>query len=93
LAERAKGLIRLDWQHFGKKYWGADNAQIQDPYDLVNLRAGVDFGRIGIYAFAKNINNAKYYTEYIPTKYSGLDVAVGYLGRPRTYGLEARVTF
>ncbi len=88
-----RGLARLDWQHFGNKYWGADNAQVQDPYDLVNVRTGIEFGRFGIYGFAKNLLNDKYYSEYIPTKYSGLDVALGYRGRPRTYGVEARVNF
>ncbi|WP_157220197.1 TonB-dependent receptor [Flavisphingomonas formosensis] len=93
LTDTVTGLARLDWQHFGKKYWGADNAQVQDPYDLLNLRAGAEFGRFGLYFFTKNLLNAKYYTEYVPTKYSGLDVALGYRGRPRTYGVEARVKF
>lgn len=93
LSETVTALARLDWQHFGRKYWGADNAQVQDPYDLVNLRAGAEFGRFGLYVFTKNLLNDKYYTEYVPTKYSGLDVALGYRGRPRTYGVEARVKF
>lgn len=93
ITDTIKGLARVDWQHFGKKYWGADNAQVQNPYDLVNIRLGADFGRLGIYGFAKNLTNAEYYTEYVPTKYSGLDIALGYHGRPRTYGVEARLTF
>ncbi|WP_156841647.1 TonB-dependent receptor [Novosphingobium aquimarinum] len=91
--ETVNGLVRLDWQHFGKKYWGADNVDVQDSYDLINARAGIEFGNVGIFAFAKNLGDAKYYTEYVPTKYSGLDVAIGYRGRPRTFGGEVRVTF
>jgi iron complex outermembrane receptor protein len=93
LSATVTGLARLDWQHIGKKYWGADNAQVQNPYDLLNLRAGAEFGRFGIYAFAKNLLNDQYYSEYVPSKYSGLDVPLGYRGRPRTYGVEARVKF
>ncbi|WP_419814278.1 TonB-dependent receptor [Glacieibacterium sp.] len=93
LSDRVNGLARLDWQHFGKKYWGADNVDVQNAYDLVNLRAGVEFGNFGVFGFTKNLLNDKYYSEYVPTKYSGLDVALGYRGRPRTYGVEARVKF
>jgi iron complex outermembrane receptor protein len=93
LGGAVKGLIRVDWQHFGSKYWGADNAQVQNPYNLVNLRIGADIGNVGIYGFAKNLTGDRYYTDYVPTKYSGLDVPIGYLGRPRTYGVEARFKF
>ena len=88
-----KGLARVDWQHFGKKYWGTDNAQVQNPYNLINLRAGADFGRFSVYGFTKNVTNDKYFSEYVPTKYSGLDVPIGYRGRPRTYGIDVRVDF
>ncbi|MCJ2180950.1 TonB-dependent receptor [Novosphingobium album (ex Hu et al. 2023)] len=89
----ATALVRADWQHIGKKYWSADNAQVQNAYNLVNMRAGVEIGGLGLYGFVKNLTNDKYYTEFVPTKYSGLDVDLGYRGRPRTYGIEARVTF
>jgi iron complex outermembrane receptor protein len=54
------GMARVDWQHYGKKYWGVDNADVQDPYDIVNLRVGLERGGAGIYLWAKNIGNANY---------------------------------
>jgi iron complex outermembrane receptor protein len=93
LGDNIKGLFRVDWQHIGKKYWTSDNKFVQNPYDLVNLRVGADFGQLGIYAFSKNLLNSKYYTDYYPSKYSGLDVDIGFRGMPRSYGVEASMKF
>jgi iron complex outermembrane receptor protein len=93
LSETVEGFVRIEHQHIGKKYWDADNASVQNPYDLLNARMGVEFGNYGVYAFARNIFNEKYYSEFFQPKYSGLDVAIGYRGTPRTYGVEAKVKF
>ena len=93
LAENVAGFVRVEHQHIGKKYWDADNASVQNPYDLLNARVGVEFGNYGLYAFARNIFKEKYYSEFFQPKYSGLDVAIGYPGVPRTYGVEAKVKF
>ncbi|WP_293781288.1 TonB-dependent receptor [Sphingosinicella sp.] len=93
LSETVAGFVRIEHQHIGKKYWDADNASVQNPYDLLNARMGVEFGNYGLYAFARNIFNEKYYSEFFQPKYSGLDVAIGYRGTPRTYGVEAKVKF
>lgn len=37
--------------------------------------------------------NAEYYSDYVPKKYSGLDIDIGYLGQPRTYGIELKARF
>jgi iron complex outermembrane recepter protein len=66
---------------------------VQRSYDLVNVRFGFERGAYGIFAFGRNIGGAEYYSEYISSKYSGLDVDLGYRGQPATYGIEARVTF
>jgi iron complex outermembrane receptor protein len=88
-----EGLVRVDWQHIGKKYWGADNVNVQNPYDLVSVRVGADFGRFALYAFSKNLLNARYYTDFFSPKYSGLPYTIGYPGTPRTYGIEASLKF
>lgn len=93
LGDGVDGFGRLEYQHLGKKYWDADNASVQDSYDIVNARLGVEFGRYGFYAFGRNLLKAEYYTEFFQPKYSGLDVAIGYPGVPRTYGVEAKVKF
>lgn len=87
------GLARIDWQYYGKKYWGVDNLDVQDPYSIVNLRVGVERGGSGLYLWARNVGNAKYYSEYVPGTYSGLDIDIGHLGQPRSYGVELRARF
>jgi len=86
-------FLRSEWQHFGKKYWAADNVAVQDPYNLVNLRVGVEYKQAGIYLFGRNIFGDKYYSEFFQPKYSGLDVAIGYPSQPASYGVEARLKF
>lgn len=88
-----EGLARIDWQHYGKKYWGADNLAVQGSYNIVNARLGVEKGGLGLYVWGKNLSNAKYYTEYFQSKYSGLDIDFGKLGQPRAYGVEVKASF
>lgn len=93
LGGNVEGLARIEWQHFGKKYWGADNAAVQKPYDIVNARLGVNIGQFGVYGFVRNLLKDKYYGEFFQPKYSGLDVFFGYPSAPRSFGAEMKVTF
>jgi iron complex outermembrane receptor protein len=93
VSESVTGLIRVEWQHFGRKYWDADNVSVQNPYNLVNVRAGLEWKRISVTAFVKNLTGDRYYSEYFRPKYTGLDVAFGYPGVPRSYGIESRIKF
>jgi iron complex outermembrane receptor protein len=93
LSDNVKGLVRVDWQHIGKKYWGADNVNVQNPYDLISARVGADFGKFALYAFGKNLLNERYYTDFFSPKYSGLPGTIGFPGTPRSYGIEASMKF
>lgn len=93
LKHNVEGFGRIEWQHYGKKYWSADNAAVQKAYNIVNLRAGVEFAQIGLYGFVSNLFEDEYYGEFFQPKYSGLDVAIGFPGSPRSFGVEARVKF
>jgi iron complex outermembrane receptor protein len=93
LSGDVEGFARIEWRHYGNKYWNADNVAVQDPYDLVTVRAGVEFGGFGIYGFVKNVLGSKYYSEYFEGKYIGLPHDAGYLGEPRVYGIEAKFKF
>lgn len=86
-------FMRAEWQHFGKKYWHPDNVAVQNPYNLVNLRFGVEHKDMGVYFFGRNVFADKYYSEFFQPKYSGLDVAIGYPSQPASYGVEARIKF
>lgn len=93
LDENSSLFFRAEWQHFGKKYWHPDNVAVQDPYNLVNLRFGVEHKEMGVYFFGRNIFGDKYYSEFFQPKYSGLDIAIGYPSQPASYGVEARIKF
>ncbi|PEQ12269.1 TonB-dependent receptor [Novosphingobium sp. PC22D] len=86
-------FMRAEWQHFGKKYWNTDNVAVQDPYNLVNVRLGVEYDDMGVYFFGRNIFGDEYYSEFFQPAYSGLDVAIGYPSQPSSYGIEARIKF
>lgn len=93
LDDRADLMMRAEWQHYGKKYWHPDNVAVQDPYDLVNVRFGLEKDGSGLYLWARNILGEDSYSEFFQPKYSGLDVAIGYPTPPATYGIEARARF
>ena len=86
-------FARIDYEHRGDKYWQVDNVDIQSPLNLLNGRVGFEGELWGVYLWGKNLTDEKYYTDFNPTEFSGLDVDIGYYGRPRTYGIEASYRF
>ena len=84
---------RVDLQHAGDKYWQIDNVDVQDPRDYLNVRLGLEAARWSVYLWGKNITDERAYSEFASREFSGLDVDIGYLNQPATYGLNARVTF
>lgn len=86
-------FARLDYEHRGDKYWQVDNLDVQDPLNFVNARVGLENEKWGVYLWAKNLTDERYYTDFNPMLYSGLDIDIGYYGRPRTYGIEASYRF
>lgn len=87
------GFARVEWQHHGRKYWHADNADVQKSYDIVNLRVGIERGSLGLYAFVRNLLDEKYYTDFYQPHHHGADIAIGFLGAPRSFGLAAKLSF
>lgn len=57
------------------------------------MRVGVERGAVGFYGFVRNALDDDYYGEFFVPKFSGLDIATGYPGAPRTFGVEAEVKF
>lgn len=86
-------LLRLDYQHRGKKYWQIDNSDIQEPLDLVDVRVGLEGERWGLFLAARNILGEKYYADYNSKEFSGLDVDIGFRGQPSTYAAEVKWKF
>ncbi len=93
LADDLSGIIRMDYEHRGKKYWQLNNVDIQSPVDLINARAGIEGDTWGIYVWGKNLTNEEYYGDFNPSEYSGMAYDIGFRAQPRTYGVEARYKF
>src|SRR3546814_5281078 len=56
-----------------------------DDYVLVNLRVGVDFGKISVSAFANNVFDKVYFVAQAPT--------INRYSQPRVVGVEGRISF
>lgn len=95
IAEGFNLFLRMDYEHRGKKFWQIDNRDVQGPLDLINARAGIEGENWGLYVWGRNLTNERYYTDYNPREFSGhlLGLDLGFLGQPRTYGVEGRLTF
>jgi iron complex outermembrane receptor protein len=88
------GLLRVDYEHRGNKYWHVDNLAVQGSLDLVDARAGVEGDNWGVYVWAKNLTDEDYYTDYNQVAFSGLGFYdIGFRAQPRTYGVEGKVNF
>ncbi|QLC24886.1 TonB-dependent receptor [Parasphingopyxis algicola] len=84
---------RADYEHRGRKYWQIDNADIQSPLNLVNLRAGIESENWGVYAWGRNVTNERYYTDFNPREFTGTQIDIGFPAQPARYGVEARLRF
>lgn len=84
---RAEGVF------YGSYFYDDLNTAGQDAYSLANFRAGVRARTVFAEAWVRNAFD----THYIPVAFPYLPFApsgfVGEMGRPRTFGLRAGVTF
>ncbi|HEY6361436.1 MAG TPA: TonB-dependent receptor, partial [Vicinamibacterales bacterium] len=84
---------RAEAVFYGAYFYDDANTASQDAYSLVNFRAGARGRRLFAEAWVKNAFD----TEYIPVAFAYGPFApsgfVGEMGRPRTFGLRAGVTF
>lgn len=76
--------ILVSGQWGGKQELTATSVDLDD-YILVNLRVGVEFGKVSISAFANNLFDKLYYVAQAPT--------INRYSQPRLIGLEGRITF
>ena len=85
--------------NFDGAYRTANGRQRKVPsYEVVDLRAGLDFGRFGVEAFVRNLTNSDGKTSVGSTTANGLPVSpngaleTGVI-RPRTFGLSLSAEF
>ncbi len=76
--------VLVSGQWGGKQELTATSVDLDD-YVLVNLRVGVDFGKISVSAFANNLFDKVYFVAQAPT--------INRYSQPRVIGVEGRITF
>lgn len=86
-------FLRVDLQHYGKRYWYTDNLDVQDPKTFTNMSIGVRQGPWVITAWGKNLSNTRAYDTYFPGQSTGLPYDVAFPTAPRTYGIELATKF
>lgn len=95
LSGGARLTARADLEHRSKRYWQADNVDIQPALDLLNLRlsyAGAA-DRWSMSLWGKNVTNEAYYTDVNAPRFSGLPYTIGWRSQPRTFGVDAKFRF
>jgi iron complex outermembrane receptor protein len=93
LSGDASVVGRLDYSRRGKTYWTLDNMDVEDPYDLVNLRLGLNYGDWNVTAFVENVFDKEYFSQVFTAEWSGFVTDVGWPSRPRRYGIQVSRDF
>ncbi len=86
LGDDFSGLLRWDFRRTGRTWWDVYNTTVRNPVNLVDIRAGIRKGGLGLTAFATNLFNEKYNAEFSPGGFV-------FKARPRIYGVEASYRF
>lgn len=73
----------------GKIYWTEENTISQDFYGLLNIRAGINKGFLGINFWANNVLNTKYTAFY----FESLNQKLAQQGKPFTFGVDLNLSF
>lgn len=84
---------RADVVFYGSYHYDDLNRAGQDAYSLTHLRAGVQRGHLFLEGWIRNAFDTRYVPVAFP--YGGLAPSgfLGESGRPRTFGLSARIVF
>ncbi|MEM6912865.1 MAG: TonB-dependent receptor [Pseudomonadota bacterium] len=87
------GVLRLDYERQGDRYWQIDNQDVRDPIDLLNIRGTIRNDRWSASLWAKNLLDEEYYVDYNPAEFAGTGFDLGFQGRPLTYGFDVGLRF
>lgn len=86
-------ISRVDFSRLGKTYWTLDNVLTEEPYNLVNLRLGIERDRWKITGFVNNIFDEGYFNQVFDARWSGFVTDVAWPSKPRQFGIEASFKF
>ncbi|MDL2223722.1 TonB-dependent receptor [Bacteroidales bacterium OttesenSCG-928-M06] len=81
--------IQAQYNVAGKIYWTEKNDIYQNLYGLLNVRAGINKGILGVNLWANNILN----TEYTAFYFESLGQSLAQKGKPFTCGIDINLSF
>lgn len=89
-----ESVVRIDYEHRGKKYWHPDNLNPMGDFGLLNGRISLESENWSAVFWAKNIFDKSYWQDYNASAFSGLPFGdIGFLARGRTYGIDLQYNF
>ncbi len=84
---------RVDFERRGPMYWQADNLDVQEAFNLVNFRLGVERGDFTAALYVNNASDEEYLENYFPGEWIGfIDMSYPSNHR-RQVGFEASYHF
>ena len=84
---------RVETVFYGEMQYDDANTQSQDAYSLVNLRGGFRARYLFAEAWMRNAFDTRYVPVAFPYQGFAPSGFIGEVGRPRTFGVSAGVTF
>jgi iron complex outermembrane receptor protein len=73
-------ITRGEWMLIGKQYFDLANSFYQAPYDLVNLKVGLQYKHVNVMVWGRNLLNKKYISY-------GYDFGGMHFAEPRIFGI------
>ncbi|MEO1042961.1 MAG: TonB-dependent receptor [Pseudomonadota bacterium] len=87
------GVLRLDYERQGDRYWQIDNEDVRDPIDLLNIRGTIRNDTWSASLWARNLLDEEYYVDFNPSEFAGTGFDLGFQGRPLSYGFDVSLRF
>jgi outer membrane receptor protein involved in Fe transport len=81
--------VQAQYNGAGRIYWTEANDIYQPFYGLVNLRAGITKGIVGLSLWANNLLNTRYSAFY----FESMERSLAQAGKPFSFGLDLNVAF
>lgn len=87
------GFVNLS--NKGQIYWHEDNNDVADPFNLLDARLSLTLNKnYSITFWVNNLTDTEYYQEYSAGEISNSAAGdIGWIGRPRTFGVELSAKF
>ena len=86
ISTQVKVILRGEWKYMGTTYFDLANTIQQSSYQLLNAKTGIEYKKIGLFFWGKNITETKFISY-------GYDFGAVHLGDPSTFGTSFSYKF